>query len=258
VVGDGPAVPDLRQQAEQLGLQQRVRWFGAVAPADLPAVVCAFDAAVIPAINAYASPLKLFDYLAAGVPSLVPDQANLRELVRDRKHAMLFRPGDGAALVGKLRELCAAPDLAATIGAAGRRRLLDREWTWAGSAKRVITAYEQAAAVFDRILPANDLLHALPAKGRGQSLLGLGRPEEAVAELERALELHRLHDNEPLERADVSFALARALVALGRDPARGRSLAEAARERFAALGQDNRVIEIDNWMEMNERIMSDE
>ncbi len=145
VVGDGPALAELRARATARGVAERVRAFGAVAGGEVPAFVCAFDAAVIPAINEYASPLKLFDYLAAGVPAVVPDQPNLRELLTDGKDGLLCPPGDPAALAERLRRLARDPAAAVALGAAGRRTLLDRDWTWRGQARRVIAAYEEAS-----------------------------------------------------------------------------------------------------------------
>ncbi|HLU39674.1 MAG TPA: glycosyltransferase family 4 protein, partial [Planctomycetota bacterium] len=146
IAGDGPALPELRAAAAAAGLTGRVHCVGAVPPAELPAHVCAFDAAVIPAINAYASPLKLFDYLAAGVPAVVPDQPNLREVVTDGETALLCRPGDPEALVACVRRLAADRSFAAALGAAGRSALVERDWTWRGAARRVLAAYAEVAA----------------------------------------------------------------------------------------------------------------
>ena len=142
VVGDGPALAELRAGADARGLGGRLRTFGAVPGADVPALVCAFDAAVIPAINDYASPLKLFDYLAAGVPTVVPDQPNLRELLTDGADGLLCPAGDADALADRLRRLARDPAAAVALGAAGRRTLLDHDWTWRGQAARVVATYE--------------------------------------------------------------------------------------------------------------------
>lgn len=142
IVGAGPALPALRAQAERLGVQGRLHCVGDVPAAQLPAYVCAFDAAVIAAINDYASPLKLFDYLAAGVPTVVPDQPNLREVVTDGETALMVPPGDARALAGALCRLGGDPAFATRLGAAGRRALHDHDWTWLGNARRVVAAFE--------------------------------------------------------------------------------------------------------------------
>jgi len=68
---------------------------------------------------------------------------------------------------------------------------------------------------------------ATPRTGLGLDLLGLGRPGEAIAPLERALAVSGV-DRTPFERAVMLFALARALAGAGRDAARATSLANDA------------------------------
>lgn len=146
LVGDGPAAPGLRARAEREGRSARVHHLGVVPGPRLPAVCCAFDIALVPAINEYASPLKVFDGLAAGVATVAPDQANLREILEDDKTAVLFPPGEGAMLRKRLVALAEDPERRQRIGAAGRELLVARDWTWAGNARRVIEAFEELQA----------------------------------------------------------------------------------------------------------------
>ncbi|MBK8098564.1 MAG: glycosyltransferase family 4 protein [Planctomycetes bacterium] len=147
--GRGPALADLQAQAAARGLTDRVRFAGEVPPDLLPTFVCAFDAALVPAINAYSSPLKLFDSLAAGVPTLAPDQPNLREVVTDGAEAVLFQPGSADALAAAIRRMLTDPELVRRVGAAGRQSLIDHQRTWAGNAARV-------AAIGSRLLRTGD------------------------------------------------------------------------------------------------------
>ncbi len=137
LMGQGPALRPLLDGARAHGLEGRVRAVGAVPPDLLPAHVMACDAALIPAINAYASPLKLFDSLAAGVPTLAPDQPNLRENVTDGSNGLLFAPGSVESLADRLGRLVHDRGFARALGAAGRASLVAHEWTWRGNARRV-------------------------------------------------------------------------------------------------------------------------
>ncbi len=144
LIGEGPALTPTLDRAQSLGLSRRVHAIGKVPGKELPPLAAALDVALIPAINAYASPLKLFDSLAAGVATLAPDQPNLRENIQDRETGVLFRPSDAASLTDALRWLHADPTRPSRIGAAGRQALIDRDWTWAGNARRVVAAFEAA------------------------------------------------------------------------------------------------------------------
>lgn len=142
LMGEGPALQSLQQLALNHGLQDRVRALGVV-PADLlPAHVMACDGALIPAINDYASPLKLFDSLAAGVVTLAPDQPNLRENIVDGENGLLFAEGDGDALYTQLQRIVGDRALARRIGVAGKQSLIDQRWTWQGNAERVLDVFD--------------------------------------------------------------------------------------------------------------------
>ncbi|MDP6931063.1 MAG: glycosyltransferase [Planctomycetota bacterium] len=146
LVGEGPATASIQHRAVELGLEDRLIVAGGVSAADLPAYVCSCDAALIPAINAYASPLKLFDSLAAGIATLAPDQPNLREVLRDTENGLLFTPGSSEALAAKMRVLMTDTGIVRRIGEAGRRSLIEHDRTWTGNARRVIAMYEELAS----------------------------------------------------------------------------------------------------------------
>jgi glycosyltransferase involved in cell wall biosynthesis len=55
-------------------------------------VIRRFDIALQPPAVAYASPLKIFECMACGLPIVAPDQPNIREILRDGESALLFDP----------------------------------------------------------------------------------------------------------------------------------------------------------------------
>jgi glycosyltransferase involved in cell wall biosynthesis len=102
----------------------------------------AFDVGLVPAINPYASPLKLHEYMAAGLPSVAPDQPNLREVLTPGEEALLFSPGDVDGLCAALAALVSDADLRARMGERARETLVARDLTWRGNARRVLAAVE--------------------------------------------------------------------------------------------------------------------
>lgn len=144
--GEGPALQPLQKKIAERSLQARVKVQGVMTPEDLPRHVMACDSALVPAINAYASPLKLFDSLATGIATLVPDQPNLREYIVDGENGLLFASGNADDLYRQLLRIVADRDLARRIGSSGRASLIDNQWTWNGNAKRVIEIYDSLPA----------------------------------------------------------------------------------------------------------------
>lgn len=138
IVGDGPAVPALRAQAATLGIADRVRFAGLVAHDAIPAAVAGFDIALQPRVVAYASPLKLFEYMAAGKPIIAPDQPNIREVLVDGETALLFDVGDPATMWLAIRRLLEDRDLRTRLGTAAREEIARRDYTWRGNALRTL------------------------------------------------------------------------------------------------------------------------
>lgn len=142
LVGMGPVEDELRDRATRRGVGERVHFAGTRPHHRIPAILAAFDVGLVPAINPYASPLKLHEYMAAGVVPVAPDQPNLREVLTNGEDSLLFPPGDGAALNQALGRLAADASLRETLGAAAKSAVTERDLTWEGNARRVVSQIE--------------------------------------------------------------------------------------------------------------------
>lgn len=138
LVGDGPAVPELRRLAAALSIEDHVTFTGAVKSSEVPAHVAALDIAVQPHATAYASPMKLFEYMAMERCIVAPDQPNIREILQDGVNGFLFRPRDREALTAALSELVQDPARRRAAGEAAGRTVVEREYFWQANARRVL------------------------------------------------------------------------------------------------------------------------
>jgi glycosyltransferase involved in cell wall biosynthesis len=143
LVGAGPAREELEAQAARSGVAARVRFAGARAHDAIPELLPAFDVGLVPAINPYASPLKLHEYMAAGLACVAPDQENLREVLVHAESALLVTPDAEDLLYDALRELAADAALRARLGERAREVIAERDLTWKGNARRVVDAVER-------------------------------------------------------------------------------------------------------------------
>jgi glycosyltransferase involved in cell wall biosynthesis len=146
VVGDGPARAGLEAHAAALGIADRVKFTGVVPRDEIPGWVAAFDIALQPAVVSYASPLKLFEYLALGCAVVAPGQENLREILVDGLNARLFNPEAPESLWQALDELVGDEDLRQQLGAGAHRTIAERNLTWHANAARVCARFEALLA----------------------------------------------------------------------------------------------------------------
>ncbi len=124
LIGDGPQRAALEAQADEDGLD--VEFVGAVPPEQVPAALDGALVAVAPYPDSgdhYFSPLKVFEYGAAGLPVVASRIGQIPRIVEGGRTGLLVPPGDPLALAEAIDALVADPVLAQRMGAAARARM---------------------------------------------------------------------------------------------------------------------------------------
>jgi len=138
IVGDGPARSALERRARTAGVANRAIFTGVVARDAIAPLISAFDIALQPAANPYASPLKLFEYLALGRVILAPDQPNVREVLTHDVNAWLFDASEPASMQRAIERLLNDVDSRQRLALAALNTIEERELTWERNAERVL------------------------------------------------------------------------------------------------------------------------
>lgn len=146
ICGTGPELPALQARALDLGIAEQVRFRGAVDPSRIPRLLTGFTVAVAPYPPGehYFSPLKVYEYLAAGLPVIASAIGELPQLLDHGRAGVLVPPGDVRALGAALGELAADPDARARLGSAARA-LAVREHDWARRCADILDRLPAAA-----------------------------------------------------------------------------------------------------------------
>lgn len=154
IVGDGPERLGLVEHLKRNELLDRASLTGAVLPRDVPGWVNTIDIAVAPyeeAQDCYFSPLKLFEYMAAGRAIIASDVGQIGEILEHGRTGLLIPPGDAVALAAALRELVASVEMRQALGAAARQVAVSR-YTWDSVAQRIMELASAARSVDDRAI----------------------------------------------------------------------------------------------------------
>jgi glycosyltransferase involved in cell wall biosynthesis len=149
IVGGHEQEPDLariKDVAAQLDCSSRVTFTGLVAPPDVPAHLREADVLVLPnpasaVSSAFTSPLKLFEYMAAGRPIVASDLPSIREVLTHEHNALLIAPGDPQALTAAIRRL--KDDAALGARLAGQAREDVAQYTWERRAERLERLFDE-------------------------------------------------------------------------------------------------------------------
>jgi len=92
----------------------------------------------------YTSPLKLFEYMAAGRAIVASDLPSTHEIVAEGETALFFPPGDVEALAAALKCLRDDPALRQRMGAQAQKLAFER-YTWEARARAIMEAIERHA-----------------------------------------------------------------------------------------------------------------
>jgi glycosyltransferase involved in cell wall biosynthesis len=150
VVGEGPAVPDLKAQAARLKISDRVLFVGLVARDAVGQFISMFDIALQPKCVEYCSPLKLFEYMALGKAIVAPDQSNIREVLDSEQSALLFDPDMPETLVTAIGRLTDDGALRERLGKAAYQMIARKGYTWTHNAQLVEELAQKALLSSER------------------------------------------------------------------------------------------------------------
>ena len=152
-IGDGPELAGVRTAATGL---DHVLVAGPVPHERMPAALAAADIGVAPfdldahaplSLGFYWSPLKIFEYMASGLPVVAPAVDRIPSLVADGREGMLYKRSPGGnrhdALADALDRL-SDPATRTAMGLAARERAV-RDYSWAAHCRALEASLNEAA-----------------------------------------------------------------------------------------------------------------
>jgi glycosyltransferase involved in cell wall biosynthesis len=152
IVGGHEKEPDLarlKTLAGRLGIEHRVTFAGLVPPRAVPRLLADADVLVLPnpasvISTRSTSPLKLFEYLAAGRAIVASDLPSIREVLRHDVDSLLVTPGDAAALASGIRRLSQDEALRERLS----RRAIESaaDYTWERRAERLESLFHKVTS----------------------------------------------------------------------------------------------------------------
>lgn len=144
IVGDGPQREQIITDIQTRNLQPAIHLTGAVSPSEIPSLLAKMDVAVAPyppLENFYFSPLKVYEYMAAGLPVIASNLGQLTAIIDDGVHGLLSPPGDASALAIRLEQLLRSPELRHRLGTAARQKILNHH-TWDQVVQKILNLAE--------------------------------------------------------------------------------------------------------------------
>ena len=149
IVGEGPMRVALEAAFCKGNMQANVTFTGSLPHADVSELIRQFDVALAPYPVLdhafYFSPLKLFEYMACGVPVVAAAVGQIAEVIRDGDTGLLYPPGDVDALTAACHRLLADTMLGQQLGAAAAAEV-HANYTWSHNATRLVEQAQRLIA----------------------------------------------------------------------------------------------------------------
>ncbi|MEX1019262.1 MAG: ABC transporter transmembrane domain-containing protein [Litorilinea sp.] len=139
IVGDGPCREQLEAQIDDASIAHAVHFTGAVDHEQVPAWLRAMDVGVAPyppLEDFYFSPLKVYEYMAAGLPTVASQIGQITDLIQHGHNGLLVRAGAVDELVDALQMLRNDAAQAARLARAARATI-EEAHTWDHVAARI-------------------------------------------------------------------------------------------------------------------------
>lgn len=126
-----------RVLAEVPGAGQELLFLGGRPHSSVPGLLSCGDVGLVPWHRAFCSPMKVFEYMAAGLPVIAPALEGISEVVRDGENGWLFPSGDYSRVAELILHAAGDPAGAMAVASRGQEYVLAHR-TWAGNAAAVV------------------------------------------------------------------------------------------------------------------------
>lgn len=142
LVGDGATFAEVDAFVQQQGLQKQVILTGRVSHDEVPDLLAAMDLAILPSAGDYTSPVKLFEFMACGIPPIAPDFLPIREVLDADRTGWMFPAGDLPAAVAAVLEKSKDIENLREVGARARAYIA-AERQWYNNVRQLVEFYLQ-------------------------------------------------------------------------------------------------------------------
>lgn len=142
IIGQGDALPGLRQLADSLGVASRVIFQAPIPHAQLPRWYASADGGIFPSLGDEAFGITIAEAMACGLPPIASYNGGIPEVVGNEGSAgVLCGLGDVSAFAAAMAAFCADPVKRQALGRAARERIV-AHFTWTMAAERMLAALQ--------------------------------------------------------------------------------------------------------------------
>jgi len=150
IIGDGTALPPLRQKVAEENLAKHFYFSGWVKQEEVARYISASDIGLVILPDSLSArgrvTLKEFEYWACGVPVIVPELPALEEVVEEGETGFFYQPDDSKSLAQKIMLLIENKDMIKEMGQRGME-MVKEKFEWQKLANQYVEICENFARI---------------------------------------------------------------------------------------------------------------
>jgi len=142
LIGDGPCLEDIENYIKTHKLEDKIILTGRVTHEKVVELISLMNFSILPDSNMYGSPMKIFEFMAMGVPVIAPNYPPINEVIEDNESGWLFDYNNRIEAVNRTLEIARDIELCKKIGTNAREYILTKR-TWHNNANNIINLYDK-------------------------------------------------------------------------------------------------------------------
>jgi len=153
LVGDGATFNEVQDTIKKAGMENQIILTGRVKSSVVPKYIAAMDFGFLPELNAYCSPMKLFESMAMAQGMVLPASDPVMEVVADGITSWVFPMHDQAACINKVMQVFEDTQQRIQVGK-NARAYIERERQWTDNVDmllRLLSDVKPASLTIDTI-----------------------------------------------------------------------------------------------------------
>jgi len=144
----------LFEKAEQLGVRELINYHGVLARRQVAELVCKGGIGILPNLpygnNLAMWPVKMFEYMAFGLPLVYSDIPNFRDIAGACGAGIAIDPREPEQIADAIEKLVQDPGLAKQMGKAGKQAVRER-FNWGQESIKLLELYSEVLSTQPRI-----------------------------------------------------------------------------------------------------------
>jgi len=143
--GDPERLAKHRARAKEQGLEDRLIFHGSVPHDEIPRYIRVMDVGMVPDTTPWSAPVKLFEYLASGVPAVAARYPAVEAAMADGQEGLLFEPKSIEAMASAIEKAMSDPAHLTQMGRNARERT-EKDYSWPNAVAQIKQIFESQLA----------------------------------------------------------------------------------------------------------------